>query len=146
MENLTFKGQITATSKKNSGDFKQEVITKTAYIKTDEFNAKKLMEFGLSQYESKSGEEYFILKFPANLMVYKPNGYGEKLPELSRVEVNGVETNNFKTPDEKMLFMNVIKGEHKNNEFFRLQAIRLEDSEDIEEIKPENPFGDEEAF
>jgi len=49
MENLTFKGQITATSKKNSGDFKQEVITKTAYIKTDEFNAKKLMEFGLSQ-------------------------------------------------------------------------------------------------
>jgi len=146
MENLTFKAQITATSKKNSGDFKQEVLTKTAYVKTDEKNAKLLEEFGLRKYTSKSEEDYFILKFPANLMVYKPNGYAEKRPELSRVEVDGVETNNFKTPDDKFLGMNVIKGEHKNNEFFRLQAIRVETVEDIEEIKPENPFGDEEAF
>ena len=45
-----------------------------------------------------------------------------------------------------MLGLNIIKGNHKNNDFFRLQAIRIEDETDIEEIKPENPFGDKQAF
>lgn len=146
MENIIVEGMITATSKKNSGDFKQEIPTKTAYVTTDETNAKRLEDFGVTKYTSKDGEDYFILKFPSNVMVYTPNGFGQKRPDLSQVTLEGVETNNFKTPDDKMLSLNVIKGNHKNNDFFRLQAIRLTDLTDIEEIKPENPFGDEEAF
>ena len=152
MENLVFKGIITTTSKKNDGDFKQEVPTKTAYIKTDEENAKKLVDFGLQKYTSKDNkEDYFIIKFPADLMIYTTSGHGIKKPELSRIYIKNSmeeyeETNNFKTPDGKMLAMNVIKGNHKNNNFYRLQAIRVETFDDIEEIKPENPFGDDEAF
>ena len=36
--------------------------------------------------------------------------------------------------------------ENDFNDFFRLQAIRIESDDDIEEIKPENPFGDDPAF
>lgn len=147
MDNLVVLGQITATSKKNNGEFKQEIPTKTAYIRTDEENAKKLEDFGLTKYTSKdSNEDYFIIKFPQNVMLFRQNGFGEKHPELSRVEIDGMETNNFKTPDNKFLPLNIIKGNHKNNDFFRLQAIKIDVDEDIEEIKPENPFGDQEAF
>ena len=147
MENIIVQGQITATSKKTAGDFSQVTPTKTAYVTTDAANAKKLEEFGLQKYSSKNNQEdFFIIKLPANLMVYTPNGYGQKRPDLSQIEVNGVETNNFKTPEDKLLSMNIIKGNHKNNDFFRLQAIRIEDESDIEEIMPENPFGDEQAF
>ena len=146
MENIIVRGQITATSKKQSGVFTQEIPTKTAYVSTDEPHAKLLEDFGLTKYTSKENENYFIIKFPADLMVFKPNGYGEKRPDLSRIEIEGIETNNFKTPDDKLLPFNIVKGNHKNNDFFRLQAIRIETDEDIEEIKPENPFGDQQAF
>ena len=147
MENIIIKGQITATSKKQSGDFKQEIPTKTAYVSVDSENAKKLEDFGLTKYTSKDDQEdYFIIKFPANVMVYQPNGFGEKRPDLSQITFEGIETNNFKTPDNKQVQMSILKGNHKNNDFFRLQAIRVETSSDIEEIKPENPFGDSEAF
>lgn len=147
MENITIKGQITATSKKSNGDFKQEILTKTAYVKTDTENAEKLVDFGLTKYTSRdNNEDYFIIKFPATVMVYNTSGFGEKRPDLSQVTLDGQETNNFKTPDNKPLMLNIIKGNHKNNDFFRLQAIRVESNLDIEEILPENPFGDEAPF
>lgn len=146
MENLVVMGKITATSKKNDGEFSQEIPTKTAYISTNEENAKKLEDFGLTKYTTKEKDEYFILKFPQNLMVYRQNGFGEKRPDLSQINVNDLETNNFKTPDDKLLAMNILRGKHKNNVFYRLQALRIIDDSDIEEMKPENPFGDVEAF
>ena len=143
MENILIQGQITATSKKQDGDFRQEIPTKTAYVSTNEPNARKLEEFGLTKYTPKDGgDPYFILKFPANLMVYTPDGQGTKRPDLSQITVDGVETNNFKTPDNKKIWMSVFKGNHKNNDFYRLQAIFVQSPEDIEEIKPENPFAD----
>lgn len=142
IETLVAFGQITATSKKNEGDFSQEIPTKTAYIKTDEVNAKRLEDFGLTKYTSKSNnEDYFIIKFPANVMVYQGKE-GTKRPDLSQIEVNGMETNNFKTTDGKLIPLNILKGNHKNNDFYRLQAIMIENESDIEEIKPENPFAD----
>ena|SRR5699024_1140222 len=153
MKNLVIKGIITATSKKNNDeDYKQEVPTKTAYIKTDQENAKKLEDFGVTKYTSQEEkEDYFIIKFPATVMTYLPNGVGSKRPKLSQIHVKNdlgeyEETNNFKTPDDKPLPLNIIKGNHKNNDFFRLQAIRIEQESDIEEILPENPFGDDQAF
>ena len=50
MENMVIKGQITATSKKQNGKFKQEVATKTAYVSTDEEYSKRLEDFGLTKY------------------------------------------------------------------------------------------------
>lgn len=151
MENLVIKGIITATSKKQDGEFQQEIPTKTGYISTDSENAKLLEDFGMRKYTSKKGDDYFISKFPKEVMVYKPNGFGTKRPDLSKITVvnnDGVETetNNFKTTDDKMVMLNIIKGNHKNNDFFRIQAIRVEDDSEIEEIEPENPFGDEQAF
>lgn len=146
MENMVIKGQITATSKKQNGKFKQEVATKTAYVSTDEEYSKRLEDFGLTKYTSQDGENYFIIKFPANVMTYLPNGKGVQRPELSRIELNGMETNNFKTPDNKPLGLNILKGHHNGNDFYRIQAIRLEADEDIEEIIAENPFGDQPAF
>lgn len=146
MTNIVVRGKITATSKKNDGEFKQEVPTKTAYLSAVGEEAKKLVDFGLTEYTSKNGEPFFIIKFPADVMVYLPNGHGTKRPDLSRIELDGQETNNFKTTDNKELAFNILKGNHKNNDFYRLQAIRITDETDIEEIKPENPFGDEEAF
>ena len=146
MTNIVIKGQITATSKKQDGKFKQQVPTKTAFISTSETEAKKLIDFGLTQYTSQNGENYFILKFPSDVMIYLPNGMGTKRPDLSQITIDGIETNNFKTLDNKELAFNILKGNHMNNDFFRLQAIRIEEDSDIEEIKPENPFGDHEAF
>lgn len=146
IDNLVVVGQITATSKKQDGDFKQQIPTKTAYISVDDENAKKLEDFGLTKYTSKNGEDYFIVKFPANLVVYYPNGLDVKKPELSQIHFEGVETNNFATPDDKKVGLNIIKGNHMNNDFYRLQAIRIESDDDIVEVKPENPFGDDLAF
>lgn len=147
MENIVIKGQITATSKKNDGEFSQEVPTKTAYFSaSNEEESQKLIDFGLTKYTSQEGEDYFIMKFPATVRVYLPNGVDSKRPDLSQIVVDGVETNNFKTPDDKELQFNILKGNHKNNDFFRLQAIRVESLDDLEEMKPENPFGDKQAF
>ena len=143
MENLVINGQITATSKKNDGKFKQEVATKTAYLKVDETSRKALIEFGLTEYGS--DDKFFIIKFPKNVMVYQ-NGFGVNRPDLSQVILNGEETNNFKTPDNKLLKLNIIKGDNLGNVFHRLQAIRIDTPDDIEEILPENPFGDEAPF
>src|SRR5699024_8817571 len=147
MENLVVLGQITATSKKNDGEFTQEIPTKTAYVRTDEENAKKLEDFGLTKYTSRENkEDYFIIKLPQNVMIFLPNGFVAKRHYLSQVTHKGIETNIFKTPHNKLLQLNIIKGNYKNNDFFRLQAIRLDNEDQIEEVKPENPFGDQAAF
>ena len=147
MQNLVIEAIITATSKKQGGKFKQDIPTKTAYLKTDEENAKLLEDFGLTRYTSKEDQEdYFIVKFPQNVVLYFPNGLGERRPDLSLVEVDGEETNNFRTTEDKPLKLNILKGEKDGNTFYRLQAILVDSAEDIEEIKPENPFGIEQAF
>ena len=147
MQNLVIEAIITATSKKQDGEFQQQVPTKTAYLKADETNAKLLEDFGLTRYTSKEDkEDYFIVKFPQNVVLYFPNGLGERRPDLSLVTHNDVETNNFRTPEDKPLKLNILKGENKGNIFYRLQAILVDSAEDIEEIKPENPFGIEQAF
>ena len=142
MENTIVQAIITATSKKQNGDFKQEIPTKTAYLTADKENSKKLVDFGLTEYTSKDGESYFIIKLVNKLMLY-PTGDEPRLArELSLVELDGVETNNFRTPEDRPVGLNILKGENKGNTFYRLQAIQIVNDSDIEEIKPENPFGD----
>lgn len=136
MENLVIKGRITATSNKVDTKFKQENPTKTAYVTvSDEAEKKKLIDFGLTEYTSKAdGLSFFIIKLPQNVAIYVDGVEG------SEPLTGSVETPNFSTVEGKDLLLNIIKGEHMNNDFFRLQAIKIEQSSDIVEVEQTNPF------
>ena len=136
MENLVIKGRITATSNKVDTKFKQENPTKTAYVTvSDETEKKKLIDFGLTEYTSKQdGLSFFIIKLPQNVAIFVEGVKGSE--QLS----GSVETPNFFTVEGKELLLNIIKGENMNNDFFRLQAIRIEQSTDVVILEQVNPF------
>ena len=142
MENKVFKNiKISTTSNKVDGKFKQEVPTKTAYLTTDEQTGMELQAFGLQKYTSKEDkEDFFILKLANKLRVYYPDGHNELRQDLSNVEIDGTETLNFKTNDDSVISVNIVKGENMGNEFYRLQAILVDNANVIEPIEPENPF------
>lgn len=132
MENLVIKGIISTTSNKQSKDFKPENPQKTAYLLLDKENADKLEKFGVRKYTSKTGEDFYCLKIVEQLKIYF---------DKSKASINldaGVDVGNFKT--EKSIQMNVIKGEKTGNTFYRLQALLLNDLEDLVQIEAENPF------
>jgi hypothetical protein len=133
MENIIVKAHITNTSNKVSEEFKGEVIAKTAYLRTDEENAKLLEDFGLTKYTSKNGDDFFALKFTKETPTYnsldrKPTGKLETTTESP----------NFKIDEEVQI--NVIKGEKLGHNFYRLQAVLLSDTAMVELIEAENPF------
>lgn len=137
MENLVINGRISATSSKVDSKFKQETPTKTAYVTvTDEAMKTKMKEFGLDEYSSKKdGASFYIIKLPKDLAIYVKGG--SPVPEKTS---GGIETPNFSTPENKELQFNIIKGENMGNKFFRLQAIQIEESSDIQEVEQTNPF------
>ena len=136
MENLVIKGRITATSNKVDAKFKQEIPTKTAYVTVaDEAEKKKLIDFGLTEYSSKADDlSFFIIKLPQKVAIYV-EGVDEPEPMSG-----GVETPNFSTVEDKELFLNIIKGKNMNRDFFRLQAIKIDQSTDIVLVEQTNPF------
>lgn len=138
MENIIILGKITATSKKSDGKFKQETPTKTAYVEAkDRIEKEKLVKFGLREYTSAAdGNNFFIIKLPQNVAVY----VGESDEPF---DIDGsTETANFKTADHIYTAINIIKGEKDGNEFYRLQAIMVSDSSQIEMIEKQNPFAE----
>ena len=136
MENLLVNAILTTTSNKVDGKFNQEYPTKTAYLTIAEEDKKKAIDFGLTEYTSKEdGNPFFIVKLPKEVSVYW-KGVDTPPEKMS----GGVDTPNFKTVDGEFLRMNLIKGTNKGNEFFRLQAIQVDDTKDIEEIQAQNPF------
>lgn len=135
MENVIINGRISATSNKVDGEFKQEVPTKTAYVEvTNDTDRATLTKLGMTEYTSKSDDvNFYIIKLPKQVSIFKGN-------EMHKIS-GGVKTPNFKTPDDKELKFNIIKGNNKGNDFFRLQAVLVDEYSDIEEIQMENPFG-----
>ena len=135
MENLIIKGQITATSNKVNEDYKTDNPTKTAYLTVTDDNIRKAMvNFGLTEYTSKQDESnFFIIKLPQQLTLVKGNHMRKMLGD--------VESPNIKTKDDTDFKMNIIKGRSKGNDFFRLQAIEVNEYSDVEQILMENPFG-----
>lgn len=145
LENLVIQGIITATSNKQDQEFIQEVPTKTVYLKVDEPTSKKLQEFGLTEYSSKSdGEKFFIIGIVREPMIYNPQGIGYKDPSLSLINGDEGQNPNYKTSES--IGLNVIKGEFRGNNFYKIQALRLENRDQIEKVEAENPFGDTPAF
>lgn len=132
MENLIIEGIISTTSNKQSSEFKVEKPQKTAYLLLDKENADKLEKFGVRRYTSKTGEDFYCLKIVEQLKVYF-----DKSKASITVDA-GVDVANFKT--EKVIKMNVIKGEKTGNTFYRLQALLLNELEDLVQIEAENPF------
>lgn len=132
MENLIIEGIISTTSNKQSSEFKVEKPQKTAYLLLDKENADKLEKFGVRRYTSKTGEDFYCLKVVEQLKVYF-----DKSKASITVDA-GVDVANFKT--EKVIKMNVIKGEKTGNTFYRLQALLLNELEDLVQIEAENPF------
>lgn len=135
MENLIVKGKVSATSNKVDDKYQQESPTKTAYVEVSDPNIVQAMEnFGLRQYTSRDNQtNFFIIKCPKQMTLVK----GNQMRKLS----GGVETPNFKTAGDKEFKMNIIKGNNKGNDFFRLQAILVDDYGEVENIMMENPFG-----
>lgn len=132
MENLIIEGIISTTSNKQSSEFKVEKPQKTAYLLLDKENADKLEKFGVRRYTSKTGEDFYCLKIVEQLKVYFDKS------KASMTVDAGVDVPNFKT--EKVIKMNVIKGEKTGNTFYRLQALLLNELEDLVQIEAENPF------
>lgn len=138
MENIVIKGRISATSNKVDDKFRQEQPTKTAYVTvTDPKDIDNLKKFGLTQYSSKEDQSsFFIIKLPKQVAIYV-SGVSKQEPEKMS---GGIDTPNFSTPEGKELSLNIIKGENMGRDFFRLQAIQIEDANDIIEVEQTNPF------
>ena len=136
MRNIIIEGYLTSTTDKGNDKFKQEVPTKTAYITVPNTEQqKKLEEFGLNKYTTKDGKnDFFIVKLSQQVAIVKGNGMKKITGKAG--------TPNFSTPEGKLMKFNIIEGENMGNKFYRLQAILVDDDNDIEYIQMENPFGE----
>lgn len=134
MENIVVNVLHMSTSKKVSDEFKGEVATKTAYLTVDEKTSKKLEEFGLQKYTSKEDKkDFFIVKLSQKVAVYedvRPN-------DPDKIDGTVSESPNFECDN---VTVNIIKGEHKKNTFYRIQAIKVKSIDDIKDIVQQNPF------
>lgn len=130
LESFVFKGQITATSNKQSDDFVNENPRKTAYIKVDDINKKILLENGLTEYTSKDdSEDFFIIKLSESVKMW----IGEEGQEVN-CDIN---TSNFETQE---IGIACIKGFSKGNSFVRIYAFNLKELSDIAMVEQKNPF------
>lgn len=132
MHNKVFQVSITATSKKDNGAFKSDRLT--AYlIPVDSAEEKRMIDFGMNAYTSSNGEKFFIVKTSEKVALYTDatNNYyplgGTKDDKL------------FKTKEGQDVLVNIILGENKGNDFYRLQAIKDTNSA-LEDIESTNPF------
>lgn len=136
--NVVVKGQVSATSNKVDNRFKNEDPTKTAYlIVNDPVEVQKLIDFGLTQYSSKTDDtKFFIVKLPKEVAIYIKGADGNPPEKYS----GRLDSPNFSTVEGKDLNLNIIQGENTGNKFFRLQAIQIEETSDFIEVQQTNPF------
>lgn len=135
MKNKVFQVSITATSKKDNGAFKSDRLT--AYlVPVDSAEEKRMIDFGMNAYTSSNGEKFFIVKTSEKVAIYTDatNNYyplgGTKEDKL------------FKTKEGQDVLVNIILGENKGNDFYRLQAIK-DTNNALEDIESTNPFDNE---
>ena len=129
LNNIIIKASITATSNKTKEHFAPR---KTAYLKVADEDKERLISFGIPEYTSKDGETFFCVKLADSVKLW--DNYGNHITIDTSVN-----TQNFKTTENVMLEMSIIKGNKHNNDFYRLNAILCE-VENIETIKETNPF------
>ena len=129
LQNITIYANITSTSNKTKEHFTPR---KTAFLKVSDVDKESLISFGIPEYTSKNGESFFCVKLADSIKLWDGAGRYKTLD-------TSVNAPNFKTSEDVMFPMNIIKGNKHNNDFYRLNAILCED-ENIETIKETNPF------
>lgn len=129
LTNITINAIITTTSNKTKENFAPR---KTAFLKVAEEDRERLIAFGVPEYTSKDGESFFCVKLTDSIKLWNRKGEYETIDTT-------VSAPNFKTSENVMLKMNIIKGNKNHNDFYRLNAI-LGEVDNIETIKETNPF------
>lgn len=129
LQNITIYANITSTSNKTKEHFTPR---KTAFLKVSDVDKESLISFGIPEYTSKNGESFFCVKLADSIKLWDGAGRYKTLD-------TSVNAPNFKTSEDVMFLMNIIKGNKHNNDFYRLNAILCEE-ENIETIKETNPF------
>lgn len=129
MDNITINAIITTTSNKTKENYAPR---KTAFLNVAEEDRERLIAFGVPEYTSKEGENFFCVKLTDVVKLWNRQG------EYVTIDAT-VDAPNFKTTENVMLRMNIVKGNKNRNDFYRLNAIQCED-DNIETIKETNPF------
>lgn len=140
---------ITATSNKQDEDFKQETPTKTVYFNvTDKSKVKELQELGMTEYtpKDKDGKPYFVAKATKAVKIYfKDGSVIEKPFTITTIDpqtMQKVASPNLFTDNEVVLSVIKVKGGKGKNDFFRINAILLDDIEELKQVEQTNPFAD----
>lgn len=129
LNNIIINAMITTTSNKTKENFAPR---KTAFLKVADEDRERLIVFGIPEYTSKDGEAFFCVKLTDSIKLWDHTGKYQTID-------TSVNAPNFKTTENVMLQMNIIKGNKNNNDFYRLNAILCEE-DNIETIKETNPF------
>lgn len=129
LDNITINAIITTTSNKTKENFAPR---KTAFLNVAEEDRERLISFGVPEYESKEGQKFFCVKLTDEVKLWNRKG------EYVTIDTT-VNAPNFKTTENVMLRMNIVKGNKNHNDFYRLNAIQCE-GDNIETIKETNPF------
>lgn len=134
LETMTFKGVLTATSNKK-GKFKNTESRKTAYIEVaDQETKKKLVDFGLTEYTSKDGNKFFIIKTAEKVDLFYSDGTQE-------VADFSTEKENYETAGE--VGFAILKGEsEEGNAYVRIFAMQLENKDELVVKEKINPFSE----
>ena len=138
MENINVNVTITATSNKQNSQYKIENPKKSVYISPENKKEKqKLIDFGLTEYTSKDGEKFFIVKATDKIKCWLNGQVVEELP-------TSIEDPNFKFEQGKYLTVNLIQGENMKNKFYRINAIKFDNDTLLQHayqpIEEECPF------
>ena len=129
LNNIIIKANITTTSNKTKEHFAPR---KTAFLKVADVDRERLISFGIPEYTSREGKSFFCVKLADSVKLW--DSYGNHTTIDTTVNAP-----NFKTTENVMFPVNIIKGNKHNNDFYRLNAILCEE-ENIETIKETNPF------
>lgn len=138
MENINVNVTITATSNKQNSQFKVENPKKSVYISPEnETEKQKLIDFGLTEYTSKNGKSFFIVKATDKIKCWLNGKVVEELP-------TSIQDPNFKFEEGKYLTVNLIEGENMSNKFYRINAIKFDNDTLLQHayqpIEEECPF------
>lgn len=153
-ETVVAKVQITATSNKSDGKYKQKAPTKTVYIVPEKAEeAKKLIDFGLTMYtpdseKDKEAKPYFIVKATQLVKFYTSKEeheeviFGTEIEEVNPEtgEILTKKTLNYTTTEPVHVSIMFVEGGDNGNDFYRLNSIMHKDRGVLQEVKPVNPF------
>lgn len=153
-DTVVAQATITATSNKSDGKYKQKKATKAVYlVPATEEDTQKLVDFGLQLYtpdteKNPEAKPYFIVKATENLKIFTSEtefeevNFGVTYDDVNQEtgEITTKKTPNYKTEIPVHVAIMFVEGGDNGNDFFRLNALMMEDTATLEEVKPVNPF------